>query len=128
MNWINILNKNKKEFQKEILKKKKIEENIIDDINLKDYEEEFNYLYSSKIIDIKIDFKEYIDKLSLPFLDNNILNIDKSFLFYDFIKYNCYDLNKIKNKIDKENDEYLKEIEEEELSINQYENFENYQN
>ena len=58
------------------------------------------------IVDIKLEFKDYIDDLCLPFLNKN------SNIFYDFIKYNCYNLDIVKNKVENENKEYLKELEE----------------
>jgi hypothetical protein len=126
MNWIDILKKNDKEFQKEVPKKKFIEEVInVDDQFIKNYEDEFDFEYSSKIIDIKIEFKEYIKNLGLPFFDKNRTFIDTSYNFNDYIKYNSNNLIKIKNKVEKENEEYLKELEEDEEIDNYY--YDNYE-
>ena len=124
MNWVNVLKKNDKEFQKEIKIKKEEPVIIVIDPNIKDFEDEFDIKYSSKIIDIKLEFKEYIENLCLPFLDKNRSFTDFSYNFNDFIKYNSKNLIKIKNKIEKENEEYLKEIEEDEEN-NYNENYEN---
>ena len=111
MNWANILNKNKKEFET----KSKVNITEDDNINytnyeLKDYDEEFDILYNLKIYDLKSDFKELIEEESLPFMDK-IINFQYS--FYDFIKNNCENYLNIIKKVDSENEEYLKELEEE---------------
>ena len=125
MDWINILKKNDKDFEKET-KKPDVEETVfvINDPNIKNYEDEFDIKYSSKIIDIKLEFKEYIEELCLPFLDKNRSFTDVSYNIYDYIKYNCNNLIKIKNSVEKENEEYLKENEEFEENYN-YDNYEN---
>jgi hypothetical protein len=121
MSWADILKKNNNEFQKDLIKK---ESNTIDqksnvfNITLKDYHEEFDIKYSNKIYDLKMEFTEYIEKNGLPFMNNNILNklniINHSlydFNFYDFIKYNSKNIDKVKQTIEKENNDYIKEIE-----------------
>jgi hypothetical protein len=125
MDWINILKKNNKDFEKET-KKPHVEETVfvINDPNIKNYEDEFDIKYSSKIIDIKLEFKEYIEELCLPFLDKNRSFTDVSYNINDYIKYNCNNLIKIKNSVEKENEEYLKENEEFEENYN-YDNYEN---
>jgi len=125
MSWINILKKNDNEFQKETLKK--VEEKkifIVNDLNIKNSEDEFDFEYSSKIIDIKLEFKEYIDNICLPFLDKNRKILDCSYNFNDYIKYNSKNLIKIKNKVQKENEAYLRQLEDDEENDN-YEYYEN---
>ena len=125
MSWVNILKKNDKEFQKDIPKKKVKEPAIIvHDNYLKNHEDEFDLLYSSKIIDIKLEFKEYIENLCLPFLDKNKKFNDISYNINDYIKYNCTNLLKLKNNIEEENEEYLKELEE----TDEVDNYDNYDN
>jgi len=117
MNWIDSLKKNNVEFQKEIPNKQiqKEEEIIImNDPNIKDYDDEFDIKHSYDIINIKFEFKEFIEKMCLPFMNNNKSLFDTSYNFNDYIKHNCKNLIKIKNKINKENEAYLKELEEEE--------------
>jgi hypothetical protein len=116
MNWTDVLKKNNKEFQKKI-PEKIIEDNTEEEIdyNIKDYEDEFDTLHSYDIVEIKIDFKDYIDNLSLPFLDKDINSpFNNNNIFYDFIKYNSVNLINIKNNVEKENEEYLNELYDEE--------------
>jgi len=126
MSWVNILKKNDNVFQKEIIKKKVEEKKVIivNDPNIKNFEDEFDFEYSSKIIDIKLEFKEYIEKICLPFFDKNRTTLDYSYNFNDYVKYNSKNLIKIKNKVQKENEEYLKQLEDEEENDN-YEYYEN---
>jgi hypothetical protein len=114
MNWANILKQNNLEFHKEISKKKiEREKKIIKfDPNIKNYEDEFDIEYSLKIIDIKLEFKEYIENMCLPFLDKNIRMNDYSYNFNDYIKYNSKNLIKIKNNIQEQNEEYLNQLED----------------
>ena len=89
------------------------ENNSSDNYIIKDVNEEFDKEYSSKIIDIKIDFRDYIEKEYLPFL--NILNINTSkHNFYDFIKKNSENYKKLMKVIEKENEETLKQLENDE--------------
>ena len=125
MSWVNILKKNDNEFKKEITKKK-VEEKVVinNDPNIKNYDDEFDFEHSSKIIDIKFEFKEYIENICLPFLDKNRTMHDRSYNFNDFVKYNSKNLIKIKNKVQKENEEYLKQLEDDE----EYDNYEYFEN
>ena len=63
-----------------------------------------------RIYDIKFDFKQVIDDNTLPFL--NIKSTKN--LFFEYIKYNCSNYYKLKKRVNKENEEYLNELEEEE--------------
>jgi len=112
MSWVNILNKNEKEFEVNIEKDIEYREtpNIIYDPNIKDLDEEFDKLYTIKIYDIKFDFKELIQESSLPFL--NIKSTNN--LFMDFIKYNSTNYYNLEKKLKEENNKYLIELEEEE--------------
>ena len=132
MNWVNITKKNiENNIDTNIIKKnnitKDIDTNSLNecyiDYNIRDYEEEFDLKYSANIVNLKIDFKDYIDELCLPFLNMNNFYYNKNkdiynnheniyqYTFYDFIKYNSKNYSKLKNKIDKENKEYIKELE-----------------
>jgi hypothetical protein len=112
MSWVNILKKNDKEFEVTVEKEVEIKEDIIHiyDPNILDIDEEFDNLFANKIYDIKFDFKQVIDDNTLPFL--NIKSTKN--LFFDFIKYNCSNYYKLKKRVNKENEEYLNELEEEE--------------
>ena len=125
MNWVNILKKNDNVFQQEI-KKNKVEEKkvVISDPNIKNFEDEFDFEHLSKIIDIKFEFKEYIENLCLPFLDKNRTTLDYSYNFNDYVKYNSKNLIKIKNKVQNENEEYLRQLDDDE----EYDNYEYYEN
>ena len=114
MSWVNILKKNDVDFQTSLIIEQedtleiKIEDN---DPFIKDFNEEFDKIYNSKIIELKLEFKEYIEEEALPFLNKGNYT---DYTFYDFIKENCYNLEKVKENVDKENEEYLESLEMEE--------------
>ena len=115
MNWLNILKKNNKEFENKQVEKENesVEENILyDNTFLTDVDEEFSVKYNNTIVDVKVEFEDYINDLSLPFLNNKDLFIDYN--FYDFIKDNSENFQKIIENSFKEEEEYAKKIEEEE--------------
>ena len=114
MSWVDILKKNDSEFET-ILSEENItiqEEKIqILDLNIKDLDEEFDKIYFDKILEIKLEFKEFIEDEAFPFLNKrNTTNYN----FYDFIKENSTNLYCLKELVDKENTEYLNDIEIEE--------------
>jgi hypothetical protein len=115
--WIDILKKNDKEFETKLKKDDIVEDNIenIEDTNIKDVDDEFEREYSLIIHDIMFDFKEYIKEEQLPFM--NKLNMTGKYLVEDFFKYFSINYNDIKDKVEKENEEYLKELEEEENEL-----------
>jgi hypothetical protein len=124
--WTDILKKNNKEFQTKIVKaeiKVNEETEYIEDHNIKDIDDEFENKYSSVIHDIMFDFKEYIIKNQLPFL--NKPNMTGKYLVEDFFKKFTVNYLELKEKVEKENEEYLKELEEEENDLieenNEYE-------
>ena len=123
MSWIDVLKKNDKEFEKKSVNTAKIEIPVENNSDLKDTEEEFEYIFNSTISDIKVDFKDYIDNNALPFLDNISLN---DYNFYDFIKYNSENFKKLSEKIQKENEEYENEIDEDDQFENSLDNEQNY--
>lgn len=111
MSWLEILKKNDKEFEKNIqsLEIHQEEDNINEiDSNIKDIEEEFDKIYLDKIVDIKLELKEYIDCEALPFLNKSNYKDDN---FYNFMKYNSENYFKLQIEIEKENEEYLEAIE-----------------
>ena len=115
MSWANILKKNNKQFETEktVESEQEYEGNIdINDINIKDLDEEFEYMYIKDIVDIKCDLKEYIESRCLPFLNRSNINIYHN--FYEFIKNNCINLHELENKLNKEYEKYLEELEKEE--------------
>jgi hypothetical protein len=115
MSWVNILKKNDKEFEKPednkiIIKEEKIQ---IYDSNILILEDEFEYLYLNKIINIITEFKDYIYEDFLPFFQCQYKD-DKNdkYNLYEFIKYNCIEYYDLSDKVNKENELYLKELEE----------------
>jgi hypothetical protein len=115
MSWANILKKNNKQFETEKIVQSQLdtteESEVIDD-NIKDLDEEFENKYMMNIVDIKCDLKEYIESQSLPFLNKTNINIYHN--FYEFIKNNCTNLHELENKLNKEYETYLEEIQKEE--------------
>lgn len=114
MSWVNILKKNDKEFEKSEETKITIENEKIQiyDSNILILEDEFEYLYLNKIINIITEFKDYIYEDFLPFFQCQCQNIDDKYNLYDFIKYNCIEYYDLSDKVNKENELYLKELEE----------------
>lgn len=126
--WTEVLKKNNKEFEKKksnneeyYLKEETNELEEEEDYNIKDVDEEFHKIYSAALVDLKLEFREYIENEGLPFL--NIYNNLSEYNFNDFIKYNCSNYLKLNMKIEKENEEYLNEkIEEENEMMEEYQN------
>ena len=116
--WSEIIKINDKEFEKK--NKKNVEdgdyekniEKIIYNHNLKNIDDEFEKIYNNIIIDIKVDFENYINEQCMPFLDNH-LNY-KNYNFYDFLKYNSQNYIDITNKVKIENEEILRDNEKDE--------------
>lgn len=112
MDFLNILKKNDKEFEKTFIQEvQKIEIIVETDSNIKNAEDEFEKIYMNKIEDIKFDFKEYIENEGYPFL--NKTNFD-GYSFYDFIKYNSINFYDLEVIVENENKEYLEFVQEEE--------------
>ena len=109
--WSDIIKKNDKEFENKNIKKNDNIEKPILKYNLKDHDEEFEFIFNKVIVNIKVDFEDYINNRSFPFMDNN-LNL-KSYNFYDFLKYNSQNYINIINKIEQENNEYTNDAEKE---------------
>jgi len=125
--WTDILLKNDKEFSTTLeLKKEENNDTLLieeDDINIKDVNDEFYIEYMDKFIEIKIEFENYIKSKCLPFLnkkeymenpnDINITINNKTYTLYDYIKYNSINYIELSEIINKQNNDYLKEIEQE---------------
>ena len=126
MNWAEKLKESKNIEQKKIVKKEiKEPEKIIDPysvLNFMDVDDEFDYKYLDKMTDISIEFRDYISKNFLPFM-NKVIYVN--YTTYDFIKDYSYEYEKTLNYVnnhnqelvdeyDKEQEEIQKEIEEEE--------------
>jgi hypothetical protein len=113
MSWLDILKKNDKDFEVISPVKEELKEIIIEepDYFIKDVEEEFEKIYGLKILDIKFDFREYIQNEALPFMNKTIFG---KYDFYDFIKNNCINFYKVHKDVEKENNEYLESLNDEE--------------
>lgn len=124
MSWADILKKNDNEFQTEFYKESIQHEIIYEENNdpyIKNIDDEFEYIYINKIMDIKDNFKEYIDSQAFPFLNKNS---HSTLNFYIFIKNNCFNLLNLEKIVEKENKEYFEDIENED--IKEYEEYKEY--
>lgn len=103
--WSDIIKNNDKDIEKKFIKEKKnnIQKTILN-YNLKNSDEEFEFIFNKVLVNIKVDFENYINNQAFPFMDNN-LNL-KSYNFYDFLKYNSQNYIDVVNKVDEENNEY----------------------
>ena len=126
MNWAEKLKKSKDIEQKKIVKKEIKEPEKIHDpysvLNFMDVDDEFDYKYLDKMTDISIEFRDYISKNFLPFM-NKVIYV--KYTTYDFMKDYSYEFdNTLKyvnnynqdlvDEYNKEQEEIQKEIEEEE--------------
>jgi hypothetical protein len=113
MDWLNAIKKTDTEFKNYIEKKEIIvpeKKLYVVDLNIKDPDEEFELLYTNKLIDLKLEFMELIKDESLPFLNNQkILKNDNKFL--DFIKYNSKNFDNVIKNVENHNNEYLNQNE-----------------
>ncbi len=111
MSWASILKKNDKEFETSLNIEEKIEDTVEEhDPKILDIDDEFDHSYGINIHDIKFDFKLLIEEEYLPFL-NKIFYHGEEYEFYEFIKYNSENYYKLCEKINEENAEYLKQLE-----------------
>jgi hypothetical protein len=115
MSWLDILNKNDNEFET-TFREEEILENDVDEIDPKilNVDDEFDHYYGVNICDIKFDFKLLIEENDLPFLDKLLFdfNNNNGYDFYDFIKYNSKNYYDLLEKINDENEQYLKQNED----------------
>lgn len=117
MDWAKIASKNKDKEQVKIKKEEKIETKIIENpysiLNFKDVDEEFEFKYLDKITDISIEFRDFIYKNYLPFMDKNVF---VNYTLYDFIKNNSVEYENTIRMVENYNqeliDDYNKEQEE----------------
>ena len=117
MDWAKIASKNKDKEQVNIKKEEKIETKIIENpysiLNFKDVDEEFEFKYLDKMTDISIEFRDFIYKNYLPFMDKNVF---VNYTLYDFIKNNSVEYENTIRMVENYNqeliDDYNKEQEE----------------
>ena len=128
MNYANIAKKNKDKEQFKIVKEKKenIEKvfNPYSELNFKNEDDEFEYKYLEKMTDISIEFRDFISKNYLPFMDK-IINVN--YHIYDYIKDHSYEYKKVAEHVKNYNEdliiEYDKEMEELQKELEDEENF-----
>ena len=112
--WKDILKKTDKEFAIDLKESEDsyVDEQIIEqiDYNIKCPREEFDLIYDSIICDLKLGFREYLKEEGMPFMDK-IINTEYN--FYDFIKFNSENYEIICQTVEKDNEEYKKECNEE---------------
>ncbi len=125
MSWSGITKVNcpvqKKEVKKVV---EQVEEQVpeyMNEIILKDIDDEFNYLYFSKINSIKIDLQTYISENAFPFFDK-MLNLQRNieYNFFDYIKYNSKNFYKIKEEADEYNKKLIEEEENYDMDYDTY--------
>lgn len=122
--WSDIIKKNDKEFEIKNTKEKNFNnQKPILKYNLKDADEEFEFIFNKVLVNIKVDFENYINNQAFPFMDNN-LNL-KSYNFYDFLKYNSINYIDVIHKVDEENNaniiDFDKEDDEDLVYTEEYE-------
>lgn len=118
MSWSSVLKKNAHIEQPKVKEKKKIVENNnfdpYQDLYFKDIDEEFEHLYLNKMTNISIEFRDYISKNYLPFMDKHI---PIKYTIYDFLKNNSEEFLKTTKKVTDYNEELIKEYDKEQEEI-----------
>ena len=116
MSWSNLVKKNVKKDIKNvnIVKKveKKIEKNdsiIYRTYGLKNEDEEFEILYSNNLIDIVVEFRDFLYNSPYKFFPNNKFTID----LCNFIKYYSHTYDDLIKKVDNFNDKLEEELNKE---------------
>jgi len=116
--WLEVLKKNDIDFEK-VSNKENID-NIQEETPIEKQslfhrcpDEEFDYLFSNKMIEIKTEFKDFIDHKGLPLLDKNPI-FNKKLGFYDFLKIHSKNYIDLCNKIEAEKREVEEENENDE--------------
>lgn len=117
MSWAKIASSNKDKIQEKIKKEAIIKEEKKYDpysiLNFKEVEEEFEFKYLDKMTDISIEFRDFIYRNYLPFMDKNVF---VNYTLYDFIKNNSVEYENTIRMVENYNqeliDDYNKEQEE----------------
>jgi len=113
MSWCDITKINTnviKEVKKEeevIIKKEVINPYSI--LNLKNIDDEFDYMYHRNILNISFELRNYISYNFLPFMDK----LNTTYNIFDFMKENSYEYTNVINKVEKYNNELIKEYSQE---------------
>ncbi len=113
MSWCDITKINTnviKEVKKEeevIIKKEVINPYSI--LNLKNIDDEFDYMHHRSILNISFELRNYISYNFLPFMDK----LNTTYNIFDFMKENSYEYMNVIKKVEKYNNELIKEYNQE---------------
>ncbi len=113
MSWCDITKINTnviKEVKKEeevIIKKEVINPYSI--LNLKNIDDEFDYMHHRNILNISFELRNYISYNFLPFMDK----LNTTYNIFDFMKENSYEYMNVIKKVEKYNNELIKEYNQE---------------
>ena len=114
MNYADITKRNTDVIQPKIKKEEEKKEIVVynkySDLVFKDIDDEYDFKYLRGITDISIDFRDYIYKNYLPFMDK-MINVE--YHIYDFLKYNSVEYNKTLQQVDDYNNNLMKEYDKE---------------
>ena len=118
MSWSSILKKNAHIEQQKVKEEKKIVENNhfdpYKDLCFKDIDEEFEHHYLNKMTNISIEYRDYISRNYLPFMDKHI---PIKYTIYDFLKNNSEEFLKTTRKVTNYNEELINEYNKEQEEI-----------
>jgi hypothetical protein len=78
------------------------------DYGLKNEDEEFDFKYGDTLLDIAIEFRDFLEQSSYPIFPNNKLTLK----LQDYMKYYCHNYEKVIQEVDNYNDELEKEMDE----------------
>lgn len=114
--WSNLVKKDvRKDVKRVKVIKKETKKQESDDLTkyhtygLKNEEEEFELLYSDNLIDIVVEFRDFLRNSSFKIFPNNKFEIE----LYDFIKYYSHTYDELIDKVDKFNDNLEEELDKE---------------
>ena len=78
------------------------------DYGLKNEEEEFDYKYGDTLLDIAIEFRDFLEQSLYPIFPNNKLTLK----LQDYMKYYCHNYERVMKEVDDYNDKLEKEMDE----------------
>ena len=78
------------------------------DYGLKNEEEEFDFKYGDTLLDIAIEFRDFLEQSLYPIFPNNKLTLK----LQDYMKYYCHNYERVIQEVDNYNDELEKEMDE----------------
>ena len=78
------------------------------DFGLKNEEEEFDFKHGDTLLDIAIEFRDFLEQSSYPIFPSNKLTLK----LQDYMKYYCHNYERVIQEVDTYNDELEKEMDE----------------